>query len=248
MSLSKLLNQVVGDQLADGKTPSASQVAQNMPSARDTLNKVSGSIPGGLAGGAVAGGIMALLVGNKSARKFAGKAATYGGAAVLGGLAYKAYRNWQNNQPRQDTSLVRNHEEAAFIQQALHHPADANAQAYFQLVLIKAMIAAARSDGHIDETEHQSIFSAVKEMQLGDDIKGQILDLFNRPISIEEIIRDVHTLEERSEVYLASYLVIEPDDHREREHLAQLSRALQIPGELEAQLRVQAQRAKAHAI
>jgi len=34
-----------------------------------------------------------LLLGNKSAREIAGKAASYGGAAVLGGLAYKAFQN-----------------------------------------------------------------------------------------------------------------------------------------------------------
>ena len=40
-----------------------------------------------------AGGIVALLMSNKSARKYAGKVATYCGAAVLGGLAYKAFKD-----------------------------------------------------------------------------------------------------------------------------------------------------------
>jgi len=243
MNFSTLVSQVMSDQSA-----ASAGAVRDMSSARETLNRVSGSIPGGLTGGAVAGGIMALLVGNKSARKFAGKAASYGGAALLGGLAYKAYRNWQGKQRPQGSTLIRNHDESAFIQQALHHPADAKSQAYFQLVLIKAMIAAARADGNIDETERSNIFTTIEQMQLADDIKGQILDLFNRPITIDEIVQDVRTLEERAEVYLASFLVIEPDDQREQAHLANLSRALQIPSELEAQLRVQAQRAKSHAI
>jgi uncharacterized membrane protein YebE (DUF533 family) len=38
---------------------------------------------------------MGLLLGNKKARKYGGKALTYGGLAALGVLAYKAYGNWQ---------------------------------------------------------------------------------------------------------------------------------------------------------
>jgi len=41
-------------------------------------------IPSGSVGGAAAGGILVLLVSNKSARKLAGTRATYGGAALLG--------------------------------------------------------------------------------------------------------------------------------------------------------------------
>ena len=91
MNIQNLLNQFIGSSNA---TLSSNHETQGTG---DTLSKLSGSIPGGLAGGAAAGGIMALLVGNKSARKFAGKAATYGGAAVLGGLAYKAFQSWQQN-------------------------------------------------------------------------------------------------------------------------------------------------------
>ena len=66
----------------------------NNPSIGDNLGQLGNMLPRGLAGGAMTGGVMALLLGNKSARKFAGTAATFGGAALLGGLAYKAYKNW----------------------------------------------------------------------------------------------------------------------------------------------------------
>ena len=80
MSLQKILNQFVGS----GNTTEAPGSGSGRE-LRDTLAKLSSGIPGGLAGGAAAGGIMALLMSNKSARKFAGKAATVGGAAMLGG-------------------------------------------------------------------------------------------------------------------------------------------------------------------
>jgi uncharacterized membrane protein YebE (DUF533 family) len=91
MNLQNLLNQFLGTNGADF---SSGNTAQKTGA---SFNKLSSNIPGGLVGGTAAGGIMALLMGNKSARKFAGKAATYGGAALLGGLAYKAFQNWQQN-------------------------------------------------------------------------------------------------------------------------------------------------------
>jgi uncharacterized membrane protein YebE (DUF533 family) len=87
MNIQNLLNQFIGP----GDT--ASSAGKSTPGIGDALSRLGDKIPGGLAGGAAAGGIMALLMGNKSARKFAGKAAGYGGAALLGGLAYKAYSN-----------------------------------------------------------------------------------------------------------------------------------------------------------
>lgn len=57
-----------------------------------------GSLLGGAGGGALAAGAMGLLLGNKKARKFGGKALTYGGLAALGVIAYKAYGNWQAKQ------------------------------------------------------------------------------------------------------------------------------------------------------
>lgn len=57
-----------------------------------------GSLLSGAGGGALAAGAIGLLLGNKKARKFGGKAITYGGLAALGVIAYKAYNNWQQQQ------------------------------------------------------------------------------------------------------------------------------------------------------
>ena len=51
-----------------------------------------GSLLSGAGGGALAAGAIGLLLGNKKARKFGGKAITYGGLAALGVIAYKACR------------------------------------------------------------------------------------------------------------------------------------------------------------
>lgn len=52
----------------------------------------------GMAQGGLAAGAMALLLGNKKMRKYGSKVAAVGGAAALGGLAYKLYQDWQAQQ------------------------------------------------------------------------------------------------------------------------------------------------------
>lgn len=231
MSLPDLMNQFFGSSNSEGKSSSSGNV----------LSDISNKIPSGLAGGAVAGGVMALLMGNKSARKVAGKTATYGGAALLGGLAYKAYKNWQQDDV--SPSKINHQADAQFEQQAIQHSNNEAISTSYQVTLIKSMIAAARSDGHIDETENQRIFKAVNEMNLNGEMKGQVLDLFSQSIDVNEIARELNTLEERSEIYLASCLVIDLDDTAEYAHLAKLNQALNLPAGLEQQLRAQAKQA-----
>lgn len=51
----------------------------------------------GMAGGALAGGLAGYLLGSKKGRKLGKKAVKYGGMALVAGVAYKAYQNWQAN-------------------------------------------------------------------------------------------------------------------------------------------------------
>jgi uncharacterized membrane protein YebE (DUF533 family) len=235
MSLQNLLNQFIG---SSGAESSSGNTPQNIG---ETFNKLSSNMPGGLVGGAAAGGIMALLMGNKSARKFAGKAATYGGAALLGGLAYKAVQNWQQNSSDQtgaDTGLnmPTAPDERAFVSNEVMQPA-------FEMTLIKAMIAAAKADGHIDTDERQRIFKAVEEMSLSNEMKGMVFDLLQQQISVEELVRGVSKVEQKSELYLASCLAINPDHPSEKVHLDQLAAALELPQGLAHELQWQAQKA-----
>lgn len=234
MNIQNLLNQFIGSSNA---TLSSNH---ETPGAGNTMSKLSGSIPGGLAGGAAAGGIMALLVGNKSARKFAGKAAGYGGAAVLGGLAYKAFQNWQQNNTDHTGAKAGTPnlmpEQDAFAANGALPPA-------FELTLIKAMIAAAKADGHIDDMEQQRIFKAVEQMDMSIETKGMLFNLLGEQISVEELAKGAHSMEQKSELYLASCLAINPDHPSEQSHLDQLASALELPEGFKEQLHRQAQKA-----
>ena len=229
MFIQNLLNQIrdsSNDKAATGNTIS---------DITDSLGKVSSAIPGGLAGGAAAGGLMALLMNNKSARKFAGKAATYGGAAVLGGLAYKAFQNWQQNDGQFDNAaptVLHSGNEKSFIADARHPD--------FEMKLIEAMIAAAKADGHIDDNEQKHIFDTIDQLEMSTEMKGKIFDLMRQPISITDLVKGVNSIEQKSELYLASCLVMTPDNPAEIEHLDALGKALHLPEGLAEQLQSQA--------
>jgi len=244
MSLNNLLNHFLG-----GSSPAQTGQPDQSPGFGQTVSKLTSGIPGGLAGGAAAGGIMALLMSNKSARKYAGKAAKYGGAAMLGGLAFKAYQNWQSNtatagQPASNNQAPAT-SEATFHQQAIDYSKDN--QNDFELTVIKAMIASAKADGHIDIKEQQRIFQAVDKLELSAEEKGMVFDSLQKDISIQELTTGINSMELKAEIYLASCLVIEPDQPAERNHLDQLGLALALPRELMQQLEWQAQQAYAEA-
>lgn len=214
MNFQNLLNQFTGS-----RTPSSSS------------SKGMGS---GILAGSAAGGVMGLLAGNKSARKFAGKAAVVGGTALIGGIAYKAYRNWQRNSGQQ---VPQDFPEQSFETSTINTSLQSDE---FQMTLIKAMIAAAKSDGHIDQKEQDNIFNAVEKMELDHQMKGLVFDWLRKPIYMQELIHGAQSLEQRTEVYLASCLAIDIDTDEEKQYLVKLAQGLKLPADLEHQIRIQA--------
>ncbi len=243
MSLSNILNQFMGSPAA----PSGEEPTQgNSGGLGQTVSNLASNIPGGLVGGAAAGGAMALLMGNKSARKFAGKAATIGGTALLGGLAFKAYQNWQGNKtgaaatatPEQQPVDPASFHQRAISQQATSQQGRPGINP--ELVLVKAMVAAAKADGHMDADEQQKIFKAVETTSLSASEKGLIFDFLQKDIPIFDITTGINCIEMKAEIYLASCLVITLDHPAERAHLDNLAMALQLPEGLSQQLEQQA--------
>jgi uncharacterized membrane protein YebE (DUF533 family) len=68
------------DQMLNGKV--AGRIGEAGQLTKNRLNRASGAQ--GFAGGAVAGGLLGLLLGSKKMRKLASGALGYGGAAALG--------------------------------------------------------------------------------------------------------------------------------------------------------------------
>ena len=67
-----------------------------------------------------------------------------------------------------------------------------------------------------------------------------VFDSMTRDISVHELAASVSTMDHRSEVYLSSFLAIDPDHPSEREYLNHLASALRLPEGLPEHLENQA--------
>ncbi len=180
---------------------------------------------GSFAKGAVAGGLLGLVVGNKKSRKFAKKAATYGGVALVGGLAYKAYKDYKAGQavqppPAQPQALPPPPQDSGFV------PATPAAEQSLSRAMLRAMIAAAKADGHIDGQEQANIFAKMDELPLDAADKAFVMDELRAPLDVEAVAAGAQGPEQAAEIYAASLLAIDPDGPAERGYLGMLAARL----------------------
>lgn len=226
---------------------------QNQDQNANAPAQSGGGIPDafkGFGGGLAAGGLAGLLLGTKKGRKMAGSAAKIGGVAVLGGLAYKAYNDWQASKaggpaagqasggqaPSEPApqSLMKNvtpeAEGTAFL------PAPEAERNALGVKIIQAMIAAAKADGHIDAQEQQRIFGKFDEAGLGMEEKAFLMDELRKPLDIDAIVALADNTEQAVEIYAASCLAIDPDDPAEQAYLAMLSARLKLAPELKTNI------------
>ncbi|AXK55849.1 MULTISPECIES: tellurite resistance TerB family protein [Pseudomonas] len=189
-----------------------------------------GGLLSGAGGGALAAGAMGLLLGNKKARKFGGKALTYGGLAALGVLAYKAYGNWQAQQgtaPRNEPQTL----DRLPAQQVEQH----------SQAILKALVAAAKADGHVDERERALIEGEFRKLDNDPQLQNWLHSELNKPLDPADVARAASTPEMAAEMYLASVMLVDEEHFMEKAYLDELARQLKLaPGlkaELESQVR-----------
>lgn len=202
----KLLDQLMGAQMPGGsggtvgdKAGQVGQMARNNP----------------LATGAIA----AVLLGTKPGRKLAGSAVKFGGMAAIAALGYQAYRNYQSGKqpgavtPPEAPQQLPSPEESGFDTDPDRAEPD------FALALVRAMIAAARADGHIDAEERRHIHEKLKVSGMGPEAQQFLEDELDRPTDLDAIIAAARSEEQRVEIYTASRLTIDPDTRAERGYL-----------------------------
>lgn len=101
-----------------------------------------------------------------------------------------------------------------------------------QMILMRAMIAAAHADGHIDNEERQRIFAQVETMDLSVPEKAMLFDELRRPLSLTELVQQVPNAQTGIEVYAASASAIDTSQASSQTFLNELSQQLCIPAEL----------------
>ena len=202
-------------------------------SAGTELQKKTGVSPDmlkGLAGGAALGGLASMVLGSKKSSKLAKTAVKVGGAAAIGGLAWKAWQAYQasQNAPAAPTA------ETVFL------PTQTAAQNDLSLALLTAMIAAAKADGHIDAEEQRRIFAKLDDAELDSESKAFLMDELRKPLDIDAIVKLATSPEVAVEIYAASVLAIDPDDPAEQAYLAMLAARLKLAPELKLEVERQA--------
>jgi len=179
-----------------------------------------------LGAGAALGGLGALILGTGTGRSLAASAVKLGGLALIGGLAYKAYQNYQQGQPMlgggptQQQQLLAAPEGSGFEPGAVTHD-----QA---TTLIRAMIAAAAADGRIDAQERQKILGGLQQGGLDAAAQQFLANEIRNPATVDDLAEAVSSKEEAVQIYTAARITIADDDVDEHEFLVDLAERLGI--------------------
>lgn len=184
----------------------------------------------GLGKGAAAAGALALLLGTGGGRKLTGAALKLGSVAAIGGVAWKAWNNWQSKQGA--SSATQNPTQGALAAPTPVDKLSGEASNARSMRLLRAMLAAARADGHVDETEQQRIEARLADLDLPADAIASLQAELKKPLEPNDVADGVTDMEEAAEIYLASLTVIDLDNFLERAWLDELARALALPDAL----------------
>ena len=181
----------------------------------ESRDKMKSNIGKGLA----AGGLLAVLLGTKTGRRLAIPALKIGSIAALGAIGYKVYDNWKKQKgiASEGESLENLSGEAAEQR---------------SMLVVRAMIGAAKADGHIDETEQAAIVDQIKQADMESKATQILLSEIQKPLDIDDLAEGVDSIEAAVEVYLGSLVVVDRENPKERTFLDQLSRALKLDPEL----------------
>lgn len=195
-------------------------------------------IGGSLAAG-LAGGLAANAISGKKTRKLAGTALKVGGAVAVGGLAWKAYQRYRGateTGPDQTAGRAPGASPWDALTETGFQPTGTAACRRRDLLIIRAMIAAAHADGHLDEAERGRIFGRIDTLGLDAAEKGLLFDELRHPLTVPELARQASTPELAAEVYAAALLAIDESQSISRAYLAELAEAMALPTALIVEL------------
>jgi len=211
------------------------QLLQSGASALGGVRQAAGGPDmGKYATGAAVGGVLGLLLGSRSGRRMGGKVLKYGSVAALGALAWKVVQDQQ--QRVQGSTAVAPAPAATPAFAALPAPqVEVHSRA-----MLKAMIAAAKSDGHLDERERGLVEAEVARLEADPAIRSWVDIELRRPLEPADVAAAATGPEMAAEVYLASLLVVDQTTTMERAYLDELARQLRLADGLKAELEARA--------
>lgn len=194
---------------------------------------------GQVGAGAAAGGALGLLLGGR--KGLGRKALKYGSVAALGYAAYTIYEQYQARQAQAGATGLGAAGSTAWPapgQPALPAPQ----QEWHSQLMLTAMIAAAKADGHVDERERSLIEAELQRQQADDEERRWLEAQLRKPLDPADVARAAvgQAPALAAEVYLASLVVADDTSFMERAYLDELARQLQLPAALKQDLETQA--------
>jgi uncharacterized membrane protein YebE (DUF533 family) len=112
------------------------------------------------------------------------------------------------------------------------------------LLLVRAMIAAAAADGHLDRGEQARIFDETHRLDLGPEEKAALFDELRAPLRLDQLVAQVTNPETAVEIYAASLVAIDETRVEGQAYLRKLAAALGLPEALVGSVHEQAELAR----
>ena len=178
--------------------------------------------------GALTGGALGLLLGNKKLRKHAGKFALAGGVAAVGVLAYKAYGDYKRQQEGPGAAEPRTVDRLPPPQAEQHSRA-----------ILQALVAASKADRHLHARQREAIEGEFVRIDGDTQLRSWLHSELEKPLDPAEVARAAETPEIAAEMYLASLLAADEQNYMERAYLDELARQLKIDDALKTRLEQQ---------
>ncbi|RAS30655.1 MULTISPECIES: tellurite resistance TerB family protein [unclassified Pseudomonas] len=224
------------EQLLRAGQGSQAQQGSGGLSSQDGLGGLLGGLLGGASsagGGNGLGGLLGGLLGGSSAGGAAqGRPAggiNYATLASLGMMAFQAYQSWQRSHAAAPQQAVRTVDQLSGPEAEDHSHA-----------ILRALIAAAKADGRIDEQEEQLIYAQIKRQTNDPQLQQWLDEEVSKPLDAGEVARSAKDPAMAAEMYLASVMLVDDQQDAERAYLDELASALQIDPTLQVHLEQQA--------
>lgn len=237
MNTSDLLEQLLRGQASAGQQGGASAGG----GAGGLGGLLGGLLGGGSGGGSTAGGLGGLggllggllggggALGGGTQRRSGGT--NYAALASLGMMAFQAYQAWQRSQASaapQQTPQTADLLSGPQVEEHSH-------------AVLRALIAAAKADGRIDESEKHLISSEIGKHTDDPNLQQWLDDEVAKPLDPTEVAQAAQNDPAMAaEMYLASVMLVDDQQDAERNYLDELAAALQIDPELQVHLEQQA--------
>jgi uncharacterized membrane protein YebE (DUF533 family) len=179
-----------------------------------------GGLGGGMDGG-LGGLIGSMLGGGRTSGAMGGAA-----MGVIGMIAMNALRSLG-----QSSAASRTETPSAAPPQSLTPDEVPAPSEQTQQLMLMAMIAAAKADGHIDTTEMNTIVGKLKETGADAEEQDWVLRELAKPLDMDALVAAVPNIEVAAQVYAASVLAITADTAEEKAYLNKLATKLSLQPE-----------------